>query len=146
MITVKKPGRVPDVLKKRGAEATQRACAAVAAGKTPTFSGDIYGHDEVRAALRTAQHSKCCYCESKITHITEDVEHYRPKGAVRQSPHDARPLSPGYYWLAYEWKNLYLSCSICNSSHKRDLFPLKNPERRARSPVSYTHLTLPTSG
>ncbi|AUX44887.1 uncharacterized protein SOCE26_063570 [Sorangium cellulosum] len=40
---------------------------------------------------------------------------------------------PGYYWLAYEWDNLLFSCGICNGTHKRNLFPLGNPEKRARS-------------
>jgi hypothetical protein len=38
---------------------------------------------------------------------------------------------PGYYWLAYEWDNLYLSCTGCNQRHKQNLFPLENPETRA---------------
>lgn len=61
-----------------------------------------------------------------------DVEHYRPKGAVRQEPGSPEQL-PGYYWLAYSWENLYLCCQICNRSGKKDLFPLADPAARARS-------------
>lgn len=51
------------------------------------------------------------------------VEHFRPKGGWRQSP--GQPIEqPGYYWLAYEWSNLFLACGPCNSRHKRNLFPL----------------------
>jgi hypothetical protein len=39
----------------------------------------------------------------------------------------------GYYWLAYEWRNLYLSCEVCNRRHKRGLFPLVNPAQRVSS-------------
>jgi len=35
--------------------------------------------------------------------------------------------------LAYEWSNLYLSCAKCNSSYKRNFFPLTNPSERAIS-------------
>ena len=42
-------------------------------------------------------------------------------------------MVPGYYWLVYSWTNLYWSCSVCNSSYKKDLFPLSNPLERARS-------------
>jgi hypothetical protein len=38
---------------------------------------------------------------------------------------------PGYYWLAYDWENLFWSCAFCNSS-KSDLFPLEDPASRAR--------------
>jgi len=38
---------------------------------------------------------------------------------------------PGYYWLAYEWDNLYLACPGCNQRHKQNLFPLQNPTGRA---------------
>ena len=76
---------------------------------------------------------ECAFCESKIGHVAYgDVEHFRPKAGFRQRPTD--PLTkPGYYWLAYEWANLLLSCQICNQRHKRNLFPLQAPEARARS-------------
>lgn len=62
-----------------------------------------------------------------------DVEHYRPKAAVQQS-REAPVERPGYYWLCYEWENLLFSCGICNGEHKRSLFPLRDPAKRARSP------------
>jgi hypothetical protein len=34
---------------------------------------------------------------------------------------------------AYEWSNLLISCSVCNTSWKRTFFPLANPTQRARS-------------
>lgn len=40
---------------------------------------------------------------------------------------------PGYYWLAYRWQNLLLSCHDCNCTYKRTLFPLADPIERARS-------------
>lgn len=41
--------------------------------------------------------------------------------------------SNGYYWLAYDWENLFLSCQICNQRFKKNLFPLENPHSRAKS-------------
>ena len=83
--------------------------------------------------LHEAQHGKCCYCEGRFQAFSPaDVEHYRPKGAVRQNEGSAR-LRPGYYWLAYSWANLYSCCPTCNRSGKKDLFPLSNPDARARS-------------
>lgn len=97
------------------------------------FDSAIYAHDEVKTALRDAQHEKCAFCESVITHISYgDVEHFRPKGAFRQSA-DAPLRYPGYFWLAYTWENLFLCCQLCNQRHKRNLFPLRNDRRRART-------------
>lgn len=59
-----------------------------------------------------------------------DVEHFRPKQAYKQAPGEALQR-PGYYWLAYEWSNLYLACTGCNQRHKQNLFPLENPGDRA---------------
>jgi uncharacterized protein (TIGR02646 family) len=88
------------------------------------FKSDYYGHDDVKQALEAMQHGKCAFCESKLKHISYgDVEHFRPKAGWKQDEGD--PLTrPGYYWLAYTWENLLLSCQICNQREKRNLFPV----------------------
>jgi uncharacterized protein (TIGR02646 family) len=97
------------------------------------FKDSIYGHLTVRNELGRIQHGKCCYCEVKIPvpYALQHVEHYRPKSRSRQS-RSSKPTVPGYYWLAYDWDNLFLSCHFCNSSNKGDLFPLANQALRAR--------------
>jgi uncharacterized protein (TIGR02646 family) len=107
---------------------------------------EVYGHDRVREALEALFHDKCAYCESKVTAVTDwPVEHFRPKGSVAE-----RPDHPGYYWLAYDWTNLYLSCTLCNERRrdrarwgdcsragtggKADQFPLADEMTRAMSP------------
>jgi hypothetical protein len=61
-------------------------------------------------------HDKCAYCEGNhASGYPAHVEHYRPKLLVTEGR-----LSidhPGYFWLAYEWENLLLSCAHCNGSH-----------------------------
>ena len=85
------------------------------------------------AGLLWAQHNKCCYCESRLGVTSHKVvEHFRPKGAVQQDP-GQKMMYPGYYWLAYSWSNLLMSCDVCNSTHKRSLFPLADHTARARS-------------
>lgn len=108
--------------------------------------GGVYAHDQVKAALEELFHDKCAYCETKIAAGFDwDVEHFRPKGKVAE-----RDDHPGYYWLAYEWSNLYPSCSHCNqrrrdrprwgdlrfagSGGKLDQFPLEDESTRALSP------------
>ena len=74
-----------------------------------------------------------CICESKISHVSYgDVEHFRPKGGYRQQAGD-NLSQPGYYWLAYEWTNLFLCCQLCNQRHKRNLFPLEKTVSRAKN-------------
>jgi len=118
----------------RGRLATQRFCDDFDRGIVDfDFDSGIYGHDSVKQALIEAQRGKCCFCESTITHISYgDVEHFRPKAGFIQQDGDSF-TKPGYYWLAYEWSNLFLACQICNQRHKKNLFPLTRPANRARS-------------
>ena len=140
MIRVHKP-RTPQKLA-RGEALTRRDCEAYEANRVDfengtrkfQFKPNIYGHGTVRRVLKNAQKGKCCYCEAKSfgPSAPADVEHYRPKGAVRQDEQSGAVL-PGYFWLAYSWENLYLCCQICNRSNKGNFFPLKDPAKRARS-------------
>ena len=107
-----------------------RNSAAYQSGdKIFSFDRSIYSHESVKQALIEAQHGKCCFCE-RLIGTDGDVEHFRPKQAYKQA-NGERLQRPGYYWLAYEWDNLYLSCPACNQRHKQNLFPLKNPINRA---------------
>ncbi len=77
-----------------------------------------YKHDDVKAALETMFAGKCAYCESKFAHVSpEDIEHWRPKGAVTVAGGDER--KPGYYWLAATWTNLLPSCIHCNRRQRQ---------------------------
>lgn len=100
-----------------------------------SFSSHIYGHSTVKEALKQLQHHKCCFCEARITHVSHgDVEHFRPKGGF-QSTLQGGLTQPGYYWLAYDFSNLFLACQICNQSYKKNYFPLEGGDEsnRARS-------------
>jgi uncharacterized protein (TIGR02646 family) len=94
------------------------------------FSAKIYAHSSVKIALIKAQHKKCCFCERLIGE-DGDIEHFRPKSAYRQKPKPALNY-PGYYWLAYDWENLYLSCGPCNQRHKKNWFPIVSQKNRAQ--------------
>lgn len=125
----------------RGVQVTERNCREYEANRVSyqngsrkfAFDREIYGHHSVRNALVECQHKKCCFCEGRfIAHAAGDVEHYRPKGAVRQDQASVA-MRPGYFWLAYSWENLYWCCQACNRSNKREFFPLKDPTKRALS-------------
>ena len=142
MIRIKKPRQAPAVLRTRGRQAALQLCqqydSSPDAFKDGTesfasrdFDPGIYGAPSVKQALRKAQHGKCAFCESKITHIDHgDVEHFRPKAGYRQRP-DGPLVRPGYYWLAYKWSNVFFCCTLCNQTFKRNHFPLVNDKRRA---------------
>lgn len=137
MIRIEKPDLGPPILTdptKRGPRTTQSLKDAYDAGQRDfEFESDIYGAKSVKNKLISLQHGKCCFCEARITHVSHgDVEHFRPKGGFVQIAEDAL-TKPGYYWLAYDWDNLFLSCQICNQRHKKNLFPLSNPTARALS-------------
>ncbi|MDC3378877.1 AAA family ATPase [Planctomycetota bacterium] len=76
-----------------------------------------------RTVLRDMFRFKCAYCESRGSDF---VSHLRPKARVRQRVKRNRHGvdDAGYWWLAYEWENLYLSCATCSQIHKRGQFPL----------------------
>jgi uncharacterized protein (TIGR02646 family) len=141
MIRVTKPAQAPAILTTKGKNKRRANCAAFtrheadyrAGGKSFTFDSKIYGHKSVKEALKRAQHDKCFLCESKIPHVAYgDVEHFRPKAGYRQD--DADDLhKPGYYWLAYEWDNLFFACQLCNQQFKKNLFPLAESSGRATS-------------
>jgi uncharacterized protein (TIGR02646 family) len=134
MIRVRKPEQAPRILRERGQRTTETNQQGFVNGeRTFIFDSSIYGAKSVKNALIKAQHDKCAFCESKVGHIAfGDVEHYRPKGGFRQDASD--PLEqPGYFWLAYVWENLFFACQLCNQSFKKNLFPLADPTRRARS-------------
>ena len=72
---------------------------------------------------------RCCYCERLRDGTREsDIEHFRPKTEVAEKS----PKRLGYWWLAYEWVNLFFSCKMCNEQHKKTHFPVRGT--RATSP------------
>lgn len=76
----------------------------------------------LRDDLNTAFFGKCCYCESTLGIAGEgQIELFRPKGGVQEL--DGK-YSAGLYWyLAADWRNLYLACPVCNRN-KAARFPV----------------------
>ena len=138
MILVRRPAAIPKALA-RGAAVTQANCALRDGAPAQALAGklifnltkSIYGTRAVKKAFADAQFEKCCFCEGVFNaHYVGDVEHYRPKGAIREAN---KLIYPGYYWLAFEFKNLFFACADCNQYRKRDQFPLVDERVRARS-------------
>src|SRR6185369_8973548 len=65
------------------------------------------------------------------SHRFGDAEHFRPKGKVTILVDEktvtvqvAGKDHPGYYWLVYDWRNLFPACSQCNTGGKMNHFPV----------------------
>ncbi|NJK31730.1 MAG: hypothetical protein HC927_04535 [Deltaproteobacteria bacterium] len=119
----------------------------------PKASRKIYAElkEEHYAANRAPFWGKCAYCELRIRSSQPgDIEHFRPKGRITDEQ-TGEPIKgrggydhPGYYWLAYDWRNLLLSCESCNRPNTRsadgrrigkwDHFPLADESKRAEAP------------
>jgi uncharacterized protein (TIGR02646 family) len=94
----------------------------------------------LRAEFSTYSYGKCWYVECKNPGTDDDIDHFRPKSGVKE---DA--THPGYFWFAFDWKNLRLSCHRANrprinpdgagTGGKAGHFPLVNPAARAFTPA-----------
>ena len=138
MILVTKPSVAPNALAAGVAATADNLLAYDGAPqdyesgvKKFNFAKTVYGHATIKAALKAAQHNKCCYCESRFdANYGGDVEHYRPKGAIGVGK---SKVLPGYYWLAYIWQNLFYACADCNQYRKRAAFPIATERDRVRN-------------
>ena len=103
-----------------------------------TFDRRIY--IDFKPYLEDLFRGKCAFCESDLqAGGWGDVEHFRPKGQATSV--DGKVDVDHYFWLAYDWNNLYLSCQLCNMSRgKSGSFPVIG--NRSRLPAEETALLL----
>ncbi|MFZ4676944.1 MAG: hypothetical protein ACOYM4_14855 [Nodosilinea sp.] len=93
---------------------------------------------ELADSLGSYTDYKCWYSESKNPGADKDVDHFRPKGSVKEDPDHE-----GYWWLTFDWRNYRYACTWCNQRRvdvihstdggKWDHFPLGEGSFRARS-------------
>jgi len=123
-------------------KAKQKAIDDFDAGNRPVpFKSEVWAELK-KFLLRVVFQGKCAYCDSKYDgHSFGDAEHFRPKSKVTIKKNgkeevvmvDGEP-HPGYYWLAYDWRNLLPACQRCNSEDgKMNQFPVKSKHVAARA-------------
>ena len=109
--------------------------AAGPAALTNAHFPELWSH--YKSHFIRAQRGRCAYCERSISD-TGHIDHYAPKSAVGQLIAPGRELAdafnvrgrvvhdsrPGYWWLAYDWRNWLLTCERCYSAWKRTFFPV----------------------
>lgn len=99
------------------------------------FDNKITQTSEVRNALKDLFHHKCAYCESPIGATSGgDLELFRPKSGSLSLEGRNDPLH--YWWLAYEWSNMYLVCQVCNRKYKGSYFPIEGERAKIAGDVS----------
>jgi hypothetical protein len=94
----------------------------------------------LRQAFERVSWEKCWYTECKSPGADNDIDHFRPKLGVKEDQDH-----PGYYWLAFDWRNMRLSCQRANRPRrdpdtkavggKADHFPLLADGIRATGPA-----------
>ena len=85
---------------------------------------------ETKPALERLFNGKCAYCETRIGALTlAEVNKFRPTSGSLNL--DGKFDPDHYWWLAYEWFNLYLSCALC-ARNKASKFPIVG--RRVKIP------------
>src|SRR6266567_4722545 len=90
--------------------------------------------DKYKDILVKVFNSRCAYCECFITASARgDIEHFRPKQEYKNR--DGTTIRPGYYWLASNWHNLYLSCTNCNQVSTFEILDADNPGAKIIKPA-----------
>lgn len=139
MITVSKPKSGPAILAGKGVVENKKNCdlydvTTLASNRSKlkfSISSTIYNDPPVKKTLRKAQYDKCCFCEKFQHDEYAEVEHYRPKLGYKSKRID-KIKKPGYYWLGYNWENLFFVCKVCNVK-KGNIFPLDDETKRAKN-------------
>lgn len=80
----------------------------------------LWRDDRIRNWLLKQFNNKCWYTEAYDSVSSIHVDHYRPKGRVRDLNGNEKE---GYWWLAFNWKN-YRICGQLINVKKSDVFPL----------------------
>ncbi len=100
----------------------------------------VWTEPELKNWLRSLSHDKCWYSEAREKYSFYDVDHFRPKNQAKDLDGTIRP---GYWWLAFDWKNYRLCGNIGNRPNtgedgtirgKADYFPLKPGSPEVRRP------------
>lgn len=108
MISISKIDK-PEILEQKDVEWTNELIGKINNGEEVSKTlKERYRHPQIKEAVISETNGKCCYCESKVSHVYPgDIEHIKPKSI--------------YPNLTFEWNNLTFVCSKCNNK-KRDYY------------------------
>ncbi len=95
----------PDILTQKKDEWTQKFIKS----KKKRPDNSKYAHPTIKESLETISGNKCYYCERKLHGLKSQVDHYIEVSERKD--------------LAFDWKNLYLSCELCNNKLSNKVIP-----------------------
>lgn len=103
--------------------------------KAITYKSTVWS--DISNILAEQSKGKCWYCETNEIRSDNPIDHFRPKNKVSECADH-----PGYWWLAFDWKNYRYSCTYCNSRRvdveteggKQDHFPIFVPPEWNKCP------------
>lgn len=96
---------------------------------------ELVQNPDVVEALSSMFDAKCAYCETATT--SPFVEWHRPPQEAMNR--DREVARDHYWWLAYDWENLYPICAACHS-YKGQWFPVRRrrADPEARGPLLFS--------
>jgi 5-methylcytosine-specific restriction endonuclease McrA len=120
-------------------EETQKAIDSVTKGDKPIVNESLYKRKSIKESYFVSKdapfYGRCVYCETPIADTQYiQIEHFRPKAGIKdengkvinlkdENKIDTGKPHLGYYWLAYDWRNLLPACQKCNNA-KNTIFPV----------------------
>ena len=93
---------------------------------------------EVVNTLMKLFSDKCAYCESYLRKTKAGdgtyLRHFRPTNNAQGF--DSKEVAEDHYWwLSYEWENLYTTCHSCQR-HKSNKFPVDGKRATVSTPIN----------
>ena len=80
-------------------------------------------NNQIRDLLLHSFNFKCAFCENQLSERKSiHVERFRP--SINAMDLNGKIEEDHYWWLRYEWSNLFLICRDCNQK-KSNLFPIR---------------------
>src|SRR5262249_30995754 len=137
MIRVHRGKVVSEILLSKRAQAARKEAEAFYGRPRGTRTQERHSFQEelwrqTTEDLRRLFRAKCAYFEKRVAKSEPIlVDHFRPTGHAKQLVGSSSP--DHYWWLAYEYENLYPACVDCHR-HKGTMFPVKG-QRAAKGEV-----------
>lgn len=94
------------------------------------FRAQVWRDPQVVRELLSLFNGKCAFCESPLTRWGDKC-HFRPPSNARD-PFLGTVAPDHYWWLAYEWRNLYAICATCDRNLGTQ-FPVRDGRRVSAS-------------
>ncbi len=105
------------------------------------FEERVYTDKSVHEELVHLFNGKCAFSDSLIENPDlHNITHYRPPSHSISS--DGKLSREHYWWLAYEWDNIYLASGICSRA-KGSRFEVESERAPVQTGLEFIHIEKP---